>query len=187
MSNQLTAAALRYASACVFGTEGFRAKAYLDILARPPLWTIGHGTTHINGLAVYPGMACTLAQADAWSAVDMEAAALFVLHIVLVPLNDWQLGALISLTYNIGMGNFERSDILAALNRGLYLDAADHLLEYDMAGGKKVAGLDARRVRERALFLCGTHVFPTPTAAPVVLTADDLNQRQIDLHHGAVA
>jgi lysozyme len=187
-TNLLTAAALRYAAACVFGTEGYRATAYLDRLPTIPVWTIGHGTTRVNGLPVYGGMTCTLEQANAWAAADMEADALFVLSVVIVPLNDWQLGALISLSYNIGMGNFHHSTVLAALNQGKYPHAADCFLQYDEAGGKAIAGLDTRRARERLLFLCGSKVFPTPSVVSSVVTADDLNQHQLDkMHTGALA
>lgn len=154
MANRM-ASALKLATSCVYGSEGYRSTAFLDTLARPPVWTIGHGTTRIDNKLVLEGMTCTRAQADDWAMTDMEAAAKYVLHCVTMPLNDWQLAALTSFCYNIGMGNFNRSTVKAALNLGLYGRAADAMLDYDEAGGKPVAGLSSRRGRERALFLTG--------------------------------
>jgi lysozyme len=145
--------ALRLAATCVFSAEGFSATAYLDSLPSVPIWTIGHGTTLIDRKPVTADMTCSREQADNWAAEDMRAAAVFVLHVVKVPLNDHQLAALTSFCYNIGMGHFARSSVKDALDLHLYQDAADRLLKYDEAGGKKIHGLDIRRERERALFL----------------------------------
>ncbi|MGD0109122.1 MAG: lysozyme, partial [Rhodopila sp.] len=135
-----------------------------DTLATVPLWTVGHGSTRINGEPVQPGTVCTREQADLWAMSDMTAAAHYVLHEVTVPLTDHQLGALISFCYNIGDGHFRSSSVLEALNLGLYAIAADRLLEYDEAGGIIRSGLEMRRGRERALFLLGC-----PQRGPFVL------------------
>jgi hypothetical protein len=37
----------------------------VDHLARPPVWTIGHGTTQVDGVPVTSGMSCTCERADA--------------------------------------------------------------------------------------------------------------------------
>jgi lysozyme len=147
------ALALGYAAASVHGSEGFRALAYLDKLAVPWRWTIGFGTTRIGGEPVQLGDICTEAQALAWAAKDMQSALNYVTSHVKVPLNDWQAAACTALTFNIGMGNFCNSTVLAALNAGDYRRAADCFLEYDHAGGVQVPGLTARRERERAMFL----------------------------------
>jgi lysozyme len=170
-----TSIALSYAAACVNGSEGFSATAYLDKIAKPPVWTIGHGTTRVNGKPVVKGMTCTKAQADAWSAADMSAALGYVLVHCDVPLNDCQASSLCSLCYNIGMGNFRDSTVIAALNEGDYRAAADCFLEYDHAGGKQIAGLTARRERERAMFLSMMPALPVPMSE-----SDALNQRELD-------
>jgi GH24 family phage-related lysozyme (muramidase) len=41
--------ALRLAVPLVFAAEGCRLTAYLDRLAKAPVWTIGHGTTFVAG------------------------------------------------------------------------------------------------------------------------------------------
>lgn len=188
---------LSYAAILVDGSEGFSANAYLDTLAKPPVWTIGHGTTHINGEPVRAGMTCSREQADLWRMSVLLDNAYFILNKVTVPLNEWQLAGLVSFTYNEGEGAFARSTVLTTLNRGLTRSAADRLLLYDMAGGKKVPGLLARRYRERSVFLMGlgdpadpvvSGIPPMPppsddpptTAAPAEDEADVLNQQQLD-------
>ena len=161
-----TSNALALALPLVHGAEGCALTAYLDTLAKPPVWTIGHGTTRIAGMPVIPRMVCTQVQADGWAEADLIAVAIQIEHVVHVPLDDAQLAALISFTYNCGIGHFEQSTVLAALNLGEYQNAADRLLEYDHAGGKKIAGLSTRRGRERAMFLAGTLPdLPPPLAA----------------------
>lgn len=177
------ALALQYAAASVHGSEGFRPAAYRDTLARPPVWTIGYGTTRIGGIPVHAGDRCTQAEAAAWSAADMQTTLVYVLTHVTVPLDDWQAAACVALSYNIGMGNFRNSSVIAALNQGDYRAAADCFLEYDHAGGVQVAGLTARRIRERAMFLCmmppDPTVIVTAKAAPAS-EADALNRAQLD-------
>jgi lysozyme len=170
MNNVQTA--LNLAASLIDPAEGFAAVAFLDKLAKPPVWTIGHGTTHINDHPVAPGMRCTRAEADAWAAADMVTAVHQVLGCVRVPLSDPQLAALTSLCYNLGIGNLRASTVLAALNQGLYRPAADRFLEYDHAGGVEIGGLATRRARERALFLS------TLPAAPLS-EADALNDAEI--------
>jgi lysozyme len=184
-------AGLIYAVQIVDTIEGTALVAYLDTLANPHVWTIGHGTTRVNGQPVHQGMRCTQEECDRWSMEDMRSDALYVVAHTNVALTDWQLGALTSFTYNEGSGTYFDSSVREALNRGLYAVAANRLLEYDMAGGKRLRGLDTRRGRERAMFLgLGAKIFTT-FIAPVVPTgvsaasatpseADRLNQEQID-------
>lgn len=169
--------ALGYADSIIDRFEGYAETAYLDRLAHPPRWTIGRGTTVINGKPVTEGMTCTRDQADTWSMDDLASACAFVRHCVKVPLDDEQLGALTSLCYNIGDGHFAKSDVLSALNLGLPLVAANRFLEYDHAGGIAISGLRSRRACERAMFLFG--------AMPNIeeTSADALNQAQIDKFH----
>lgn len=180
------ALALRYASNIVFGSEGFSAVAYLDTVAKNHVWTIGHGTTRINGEPVREGMICTRQQADTWAGEDMKDDCAFVMSRVHVPINEFQLAALTSLCYNIGDGRFAASSVLAALNMSKYAMAANRFLEYDHAGSVEVTGLTLRRGRERAVFLIGTGVDPAMPEVRVALksVSDQLNQNELDrIHH----
>jgi lysozyme len=61
--------------------------------------------------------------------------------------------ALVSISFNFGLGNLQRSSIRMKANRGDWEGAADAFLLWNKGGGKVLAGLDKRRKDERALFL----------------------------------
>lgn len=73
--------------------------------------------------------------------------------------NDNELGALVCLAYNIGVGevggasDFADSTVRKRLLAGDRKGAADAFLMWRYAGGKVLAGLERRREAERALFL----------------------------------
>ncbi len=61
--------------------------------------------------------------------------------------------ALVSISFNFGLGNLQRSSIRMKANRSDWEGAADAFLLWNKGGGKVLAGLDRRRKDERALFL----------------------------------
>ena len=68
---------------------------------------------------------------------------------------DRQLDALVSFSYNCGLGSLQSSTLRMKFNRGDYSGAADEFLKWNKAGGKVLRGLERRREAERALFLSG--------------------------------
>jgi lysozyme len=72
---------------------------------------------------------------------------------VKVPLTQNQFDALVSLSYNIGVGAFKKSTLLKKLNSGDYKGAANQFDVWVNAGGKRLAGLVRRRAIEKKLFL----------------------------------
>lgn len=76
-----------------------------------------------------------------------------------VALNGPELGALVSLAYNIGVGeaggapDFADSSVRRRLLAGDRAGGADAFLMWRYAGGRELPGLVARRKAERALFL----------------------------------
>lgn len=61
--------------------------------------------------------------------------------------------ALVSLAYNIGAGNLQRSTIRMKANRGDWQGAAEAFMAWTKGGGKVLPGLVRRRQAEIALFL----------------------------------
>lgn len=61
--------------------------------------------------------------------------------------------ALVSISFNFGLGNLQRSSIRIKANRGEWEAAADAFLLWNKGGGKVLPGLERRRKEERALFL----------------------------------
>jgi lysozyme len=61
--------------------------------------------------------------------------------------------ALVAFSFNVGLGNLQRSTVRMKCNRGDWEGAADSLLDWSKAGGKVLKGLLRRRQAERELFL----------------------------------
>jgi lysozyme len=70
-----------------------------------------------------------------------------------VPLTQGQFDALVSFSFNVGLGTLQRSTMRQKVLRNDMEGAAEELLKYCMAGGKVLKGLQKRRIDERALFL----------------------------------
>ena len=137
----------RDAIALIKTFEGFRAKPYLCPAGKP---TIGYGHTRNVRMTDQPISECVALKLLREDVADVAAG---ILARVLVPLTQGQFDALISFTYNVGVGNLSSSTLLKRLNADDYSGAADELLRWDKAGGKSLPGLRARRRAERERFL----------------------------------
>jgi lysozyme len=76
-----------------------------------------------------------------------------VAQYVPVPLTQGQFDALVSFSFNVGLGTLQRSTLRQKALRGDFQGAAEEFLKYCMAGGKILKGLQIRRIDERAMFL----------------------------------
>lgn len=109
------------------------------------VWTLGFGET----AGVKPGMTCT--ESEAWDMLlrDLTARTQAVQGMLTLPANENQLGALVSLVYNIGLEAFKKSSVLRLHNAGDFAGAARAFRLWDKArvNGKLqvLAGLTARR------------------------------------------
>ena len=63
--------------------------------------------------------------------------------------------ALVSFSFNLGLGCFQRSTVRSAFKRGDKKRAGEVLLKYCYAGGRKLKGLIRRRIAEHALLMSG--------------------------------
>lgn len=129
--------------------EGLRLKAYRDGGGVP---TIGYGHTNDATYPVKMGQTCTKAEAEVFLRHDVAEAERMIDHVVKVPLNGNQYGALVSLAFNIGNGAFAKSTLVKKLNAKDYDGAARQFDRWVNDNGKRVPGLVARRDREQALF-----------------------------------
>ena len=126
--------------------EGLRLAAYQDVVG---VWTIGYGHT---GPDVRAGQTITQAQATALLQQDLSRFEAGVSRLVTVPLNGNQFSALVSFSYNLGLGSLQGSTLLRLLNARDYAGAAGQFPLWDKAGGKALPGLLRRRQAEQALF-----------------------------------
>jgi lysozyme len=69
--------------------------------------------------------------------------------------NQCHLDAMVSFSFNVGLGSLQSSTLRMRYSRGDYQGAADEFLKWTKAGGKVLNGLVRRREAERALFLSG--------------------------------
>lgn len=70
-----------------------------------------------------------------------------------VELTQGQFDALVSFSFNVGLGTLQRSTLRQKVIRGEMEGASEEFLKYCMAGGKILRGLQNRRKDEQALFL----------------------------------
>jgi lysozyme len=68
-------------------------------------------------------------------------------------LTQGQNDALVSFSFNLGLGGVQRSTLRQKILRGETQEAADEFLKFTRGGGKILPGLVKRRNDERALFL----------------------------------
>jgi lysozyme len=138
--------------ALVASFEGLRLAPYQDVAG---VWTIGYG--HTLNVVPKTHKLASAAAAKVLLRTDLTIYASAVRRLVRAPLTQRQFDALVSLAYNIGVGNFERSTLRKQLNAEHYARAANQFLAWNRAGGKVQPGLVRRRQAERAMFLAGSN------------------------------
>lgn len=130
--------------------EGVRLTAYLCPAGIP---TIGYG--HTSGVKL--GQTITQKQADDMLLRDIELYEQQILsnigQKIYLGLSENQKAAIISFVFNIGIGNFSKSTLKKKLLKLDIIGTADEFLKWSFAGGKKLRGLETRRIAERELFL----------------------------------
>ena len=133
--------------------EGVRNKPY-----RCPagLWTVGVG--HLIGdgksLPADWNRTFTNEEIDALLKRDLSRFELGVCKMLpSVQLKQCEFDALVSFSFNLGLGTFQRSTIRQALLRGDKEAAMESLVKYCKAGGKVLKGLQNRRLDEKRLFI----------------------------------
>lgn len=131
--------------------EGLKLKSYQDIVG---IWTIGYGNIkYLNGLNVKKGDEITKEQADLMFKETANKFAYKVASLIDVCLTQNQFNALVSLSYNIGLGAFEKSTILKKVNASPNNPSIkDEFLKWKMAGGKVIQGLLNRRIKESEVY-----------------------------------
>ena len=75
-----------------------------------------------------------------------------VLRLIKVPLTQGQFDALVSFSFNVGLGNLQNSTLRMKVNRGEFEAAAEQFLVWTKAGGRVLPGLVKRRTHEKEMF-----------------------------------
>ena len=93
-----------------------------------------------------------MAEVDAILANDLATFERGVLRLCPGGLTQGRFDALVSFSFNVGLGNLQRSTIRMKHNRGDFEGAAESFMAWTKAGGKELPGLVKRRKHERALY-----------------------------------
>ena len=124
------------------------------------VWTIGYGSTfnYAENRPVKKGDVITEQIAIDWLRKEMKDKIIQIKQLVKVPINQNQLDALTSFSYNLGIGALKSSTLLKLLNSGAdKYTVSNQFLRWNKAliDGQyiEVLGLTRRREAERVLFL----------------------------------
>lgn len=129
------------------------------------IWTIGYGHAlrdsegnYLRGAqgkreAYLHYASLTIEQAEALLAADLLEFSHGVERLLTHDALDCEFGAMVSLSYNIGLGAFSESTVLKQFNLGNINAAANAFKLWNKSGGQILNGLVKRRRAEMTLFL----------------------------------
>ena len=134
--------------------EGCKLDAYLCPANIP---TIGYGNTfYADGKPVKMGEKITKEQAEALLPNVVEKFAQSVNKAVKRVIKQHEFDALVSFTYNVGIGNLGKSTLLLKVNNNSPKEEiVAEFLKWNKAGGKVLDGLTKRRKSESYLYITG--------------------------------
>ena len=125
--------------------EGLRLEAYL---CPAGIWTIGYG--HTSGVS--PNSFITIQEADEYLHRDVETIEM-QLNKLNLSLRQCQWDAIVSFVFNVGIGNFKASTLLAKIRINPDDNSImDEFLRWVYANGKVMRGLQKRRLTEMKLY-----------------------------------
>ena len=125
--------------------EGLRLEAYL---CPAGIWTIGYG--HTSGVS--PNSFITIQEADEYLHRDVESVEM-QLNKLNLSLSQCQWDAIVSFVFNVGIGNFKASTLLAKIRINPDDNSImDEFLRWVYANGKVIRGLQKRRLAEMKLY-----------------------------------
>jgi lysozyme len=127
--------------------EGCELESYQD---EKGIWTIGYGHT---GAEIIEGMKISINQADKMFLNDLLSFENGVTKLLVPNINENMFSALVSFSYNCGLGALRTSTLLKLINETKYFEAANEFLKWNKIAGKVDHGLTNRRRSERELFL----------------------------------
>lgn len=134
--------------------EGFEERAYIDTDGTP---VIGYGLSRVQGKPVQLGDRISHQEANLALNSQLQTIKLELDRAINVDLSDRQLGAVASLSFNVGVDSIKNSTLVKKINRRDYAGAANEFLRWDKANVRgrlvQLPGLARRRAAEKQLFL----------------------------------
>ena len=132
--------------------EGVRFKPYRDPIG---LWTVGVGHLIGDGKTLPDDWNKTFSLDEVNEILkrDLRRFERGVERLCPVGLTQPRLDALVSFSFNLGLGTLQRSSLRMKHNREEFDEAANVFLRYNRAGGRILRGLTNRRRDEREVYL----------------------------------
>jgi len=134
--------------------EGVRNRPYRDAIG---LWTIGIGHLIESGKSLPKSWDRTFTEREIDDLLRKDLArferGVTLLFPVSYRFTQGMYDALVSFSFNLGLGALQRSTVRSALLRGDKKMAGESLLRYCRAGGKILKGLQLRRQAEYKLLM----------------------------------
>jgi lysozyme len=152
--------------------EGYRSHPYDDGFGT---WTIGYGTTFLeDGTAVTEHTSpMTKAEALTYLAAFVGRLAPVIRTMSRPVLTDNQCAGFCSFAYEEGISALADSKLMSAWNSGDVAEAEAQWLVWDVAGGRAIEAIEARRKAELTLF-------KTPNGPPAVEDEADALMDRLD-------
>lgn len=134
--------------------EAYECPASLKLITEKKFWTIGYGNTRYeDGSLVKKSDKITEKRAQELFTNIANDFAKKVSKKLTKFLNENQFSALVSFSYNIGMGNFSKSTLLELVNEdSSNLEIRNQFMTWNKIGGKPSSGLTNRRKAEADLY-----------------------------------
>ena len=119
------------------------------------LWTVGVGHLIGDGKTLPPdwNRKFSTKEIDSILAADLRRFERGVLRLCPVRLTQGQFDALVSFSFNVGLGNLQRSTLRMKTNRGEKEAASKEFSKWIKGGGRVLPGLVKRRKDEAILYL----------------------------------
>ena len=132
--------------------EGVRLRPYK---CPAGLWTVGVGHLIGDGKTLPDdwNRTFTMEEVNEILKKDLNRFERGVLRLCPNGLTQSRFDALVSFSFNVGLGNLQRSSVRMRHNRGDYDGAAEAFLMWTKAAGRVLPGLVKRRQDERSLYL----------------------------------
>lgn len=130
--------------------EGWHNEAYLDTIAsQKNLWTIGMGFTE----GVIEGDYMTDEEIIVRLRKELGRFKRGVKDLIHVKITQSMFDALVSFSFNLGIGSLQNSTLRSLINNMQYQEASDEFMKWVYSGGEVRLGLQRRRDAERLMFL----------------------------------
>jgi len=131
--------------------EGLRLKAYICPAGK---WTIGYGNTFYEyGSKVKKGDTISKNRAEELFENILYQFSKEVKSLLKTELNDNQFSALVSFSYNVGIGNFSKSTLLKLVNiNPSNPSIKNEFMKWNKSNGRILNGLTIRRQKEADIY-----------------------------------